>query len=196
MPLRSRNLLGLGLLRKLLGVDGAGSGLDGDLLDGQQGSYYLDRANHSGTQAASTISGVWRVLASSSTRYEQVGPTTQQSLFAVSIAGGTLGTTGRIRLWMPFRRTAGTGTTTVFIQYGGSGDSSSSGQPGDHLFADLLARGATNAQDLVFSAAASNARGVASLTKDSTTTLDLAVLLSVPSGTTFEAQGYVVEYLP
>lgn len=40
------------------GISGAGtgSGLDADLLDGQTGSYYLDRTNHTGTQTASTIS--------------------------------------------------------------------------------------------------------------------------------------------
>lgn len=37
------------------GNDGSLSGLDGDLLDGQHGSYYLLRANHTGTQAWSTI---------------------------------------------------------------------------------------------------------------------------------------------
>lgn len=31
-------------------------GLDADLLDGQHGSYYLNRANHTGTQTAATIS--------------------------------------------------------------------------------------------------------------------------------------------
>lgn len=36
--------------------DGSGSGLDSDLLDGQQGTYYLSRTNHTGTQLASTIS--------------------------------------------------------------------------------------------------------------------------------------------
>lgn len=35
---------------------GTGNGLDADLLDGQHGSYYLSRANHTGTQTASTIS--------------------------------------------------------------------------------------------------------------------------------------------
>lgn len=39
------------VLAKLLTVDGSGSGLDADLLDGQTGSYYLDRANHTGTLA-------------------------------------------------------------------------------------------------------------------------------------------------
>jgi hypothetical protein len=35
---------------------GAGNGLDADTLDGQHGTYYLNRANHTGTQTASTIS--------------------------------------------------------------------------------------------------------------------------------------------
>lgn len=44
------------ILSRLLTVDGAGSGLDADLLDGQSGSYYLARGNHSGTQTSATIS--------------------------------------------------------------------------------------------------------------------------------------------
>lgn len=44
------------LLTKLLTVDGSGSGLDADLLDGQSGAHYLARANHTGDQLASTIS--------------------------------------------------------------------------------------------------------------------------------------------
>ena len=35
---------------------GAGNGIDADKLDNQDGSYYLSRANHSGTQSAATIS--------------------------------------------------------------------------------------------------------------------------------------------
>lgn len=35
---------------------GAGSGLDADKLDGQHGAYYLARGNHTGSQAAATIS--------------------------------------------------------------------------------------------------------------------------------------------
>lgn len=35
---------------------GGGNGLDADTLDGQNGTFYLDRANHTGTQLASTIS--------------------------------------------------------------------------------------------------------------------------------------------
>jgi hypothetical protein len=44
------------VLTKLLTVDGAGSGLDADNLDGQTGSFYQARANHTGTQTLSTIS--------------------------------------------------------------------------------------------------------------------------------------------
>lgn len=44
------------VLTKIKTVDGAGSGLDSDLLDGQEGVYYLARANHTGTQLAATIS--------------------------------------------------------------------------------------------------------------------------------------------
>jgi len=44
------------LLTTLLTVDGASSGLDADLLDGQEGTHYLARANHTGTQPSSTIS--------------------------------------------------------------------------------------------------------------------------------------------
>lgn len=45
------------------GNDGASSGLDADLLDGQQGSYYLARANHTGTQAWSTITATPTTIA-------------------------------------------------------------------------------------------------------------------------------------
>ncbi len=44
------------VLSKLLTADGSGSGLDADLFDGQSGAYYLARANHTGTQLATTIS--------------------------------------------------------------------------------------------------------------------------------------------
>lgn len=40
----------------ILAADGSGSGLDADLLDGQNGSYYLARGNHTGTQLAATVS--------------------------------------------------------------------------------------------------------------------------------------------
>ncbi len=38
--------------------DGPGSGMDADLLDGQHGSYYLDRAHHTGSQAISTVTSL------------------------------------------------------------------------------------------------------------------------------------------
>lgn len=44
------------ILAALLTVDGSGSGLDADLLDGESGAFYLDRANHTGTQTAATVS--------------------------------------------------------------------------------------------------------------------------------------------
>ena len=44
------------ILTLLLTVDGSGSSLDADKLDAQEGSHYLARANHTGTQAASTVS--------------------------------------------------------------------------------------------------------------------------------------------
>ena len=44
------------ILTLLLTVDGSGTGLDADKLDAQEGSHYLARANHTGTQAASTVS--------------------------------------------------------------------------------------------------------------------------------------------
>ncbi len=50
------------ILAALLTVDGSGSGLDADLLDGQHGSHYLDRAQHTGTQAISTVSGLQSAL--------------------------------------------------------------------------------------------------------------------------------------
>lgn len=50
------------VLALLVTVDGSGSGLDADLLDGQHGAHYLDRANHTGTQAISTVSGLQAAL--------------------------------------------------------------------------------------------------------------------------------------
>ena len=57
---------GAEILALLLSEDGAGSGLDGDRLDGQHGSYYRSRANHTGTQPLSTISDAGPVAALSS----------------------------------------------------------------------------------------------------------------------------------
>lgn len=46
------------ILASLITVDGTGSGLDADLLDGQSGAYYLNRANHTGEQAISTVTNL------------------------------------------------------------------------------------------------------------------------------------------
>lgn len=46
------------ILTAIKTVDGVGSGLDADLLDGQSGTYYLSRVNHTGTQNLSTIGDV------------------------------------------------------------------------------------------------------------------------------------------
>lgn len=43
--------------------DGAGSTLDADLLDGQHGTHYLDRTNHTGTQSWSTLTSTPTTLA-------------------------------------------------------------------------------------------------------------------------------------
>lgn len=43
-------------------VGNASTADDADLLDGQEGTYYLDRANHTGTQTASTISDLQTVV--------------------------------------------------------------------------------------------------------------------------------------
>ena len=51
------------VLAKLLTVDGTGSGLDADLLDGQSGAYYLSHANHTGALPV-TITGASSVTAS------------------------------------------------------------------------------------------------------------------------------------
>ena len=53
---------GAEILAKLITVDGAGSGLDADLLDAQSSAYYLGRANHTGSQAISTITGLQTAL--------------------------------------------------------------------------------------------------------------------------------------
>ena len=51
------------VLTKIKTVDGVGSGLDADLLDGASGAAYLDRANHTGTQAESTVTNLVTDLA-------------------------------------------------------------------------------------------------------------------------------------
>lgn len=51
------------VLTKIKTVDGVGSGLDADLLDANNGAFYLDRANHTGTQAESTVTNLVTDLA-------------------------------------------------------------------------------------------------------------------------------------
>jgi hypothetical protein len=46
------------VLAKVKTVDGAGSGLDADTMDGNDGAFYLNRTNHTNTQLISTVSGL------------------------------------------------------------------------------------------------------------------------------------------
>ncbi|MBO9108886.1 hypothetical protein J5288_09230 [Agrobacterium sp. S2/73] len=55
------------------GNDGAGSGLDADLLDGQQGAYYRDLANAVGMLSPTKVTGIREVLTGSRTYYVRVG---------------------------------------------------------------------------------------------------------------------------
>ena len=50
----SSNLDAAAILAELITVDGAGTGLDSDLLDGQEGTYYLDWSNFTGTATGVT----------------------------------------------------------------------------------------------------------------------------------------------
>ena len=64
MAFRYRNVVGwspwIGFIdeRNITNYMGAGHGWDSDLLDAQDGSYYLARANHTGTQPHTTITGL------------------------------------------------------------------------------------------------------------------------------------------
>ena len=74
------------LVTELLAVDGAASLLDADKLDGQEGTYYLSRANHTGTQTASTISDFDTQVRTS--RLDQMAaPTADVSLNTRKITG-------------------------------------------------------------------------------------------------------------
>ena len=70
------------------GNDGTGSGLDSDLLDAQEGTYYLDRANHTGTQSWSTISGT-------PTTVDGYGITDALKLSGGTMTGALIGNSGR-----------------------------------------------------------------------------------------------------
>lgn len=54
------------ILSLLLSLDGAGSGLDADVVDGYHASSLLARSNHTGTQPSSTITGLGSLAALSS----------------------------------------------------------------------------------------------------------------------------------
>lgn len=56
------SMTGAQILAALASVDGSGSGLDSDLLDNLTSSYLLDRANHSGAQAISTVTDLQTAL--------------------------------------------------------------------------------------------------------------------------------------
>jgi hypothetical protein len=56
--LNSADYTAADVLTKIKTVDGAASGLDADLLDGQQGSFYLNYANFTGTPGAATLQSV------------------------------------------------------------------------------------------------------------------------------------------
>lgn len=53
--LNGSDFTGADILSLLLPVDGDGSGLDADLLDGQHGDYYLDAANLTGTVSSTNL---------------------------------------------------------------------------------------------------------------------------------------------
>ena len=52
------------ILSKVKTVDGAGSGLDADTVDGSQASELRARSTHTGTQPASTVTGLHAVAKS------------------------------------------------------------------------------------------------------------------------------------
>lgn len=98
--------------------DGAGSGLDSDLLDGQQGAWYQNRANHTGTQDVATISGLQAAL-------DQMVPAGKIDYFALATAptgylaaaGQAVSRTTYARLFAAIGTTygAGDGTTTFNV---------------------------------------------------------------------------------
>lgn len=85
------------ILTLLKTVDGSGSGLDADMFDGNDSTYYLNRTNHTGTQLASTISDFQTavsanadVVANTSARHTQNTDTgTTSTTFALDSDGTT-----------------------------------------------------------------------------------------------------------
>lgn len=61
------------LLTKIKAIDGSGSGIDADLLDGQHGSYYLNYNNLSNKPTISTLGGQRKVLYGTSTPSSSIG---------------------------------------------------------------------------------------------------------------------------
>ena len=96
--------------------DGAGSGLDSDLLDGQQGAWYQARANHTGTQDVATISGLQAVLDAivpAGTVIHVAGSTVPSGYLAAN--GGLGNRTTHARLFAAIGTTYGDGDgTTTF----------------------------------------------------------------------------------
>ncbi len=122
--------------------DGAGSGLDADLLDAQHGAYYLARANHTGTQNWSTITGT----PTTTTGYG-IAPTSDGNFYGqlnanwVALSSNHV---GGLSAWMALKAAVshthdagdvttgtfigervgkGTPTTNTFLQGGGAGAS-------------------------------------------------------------------------
>lgn len=70
--------------------EGAGNGLDADLLDGQQGSYYRSRASHTGTQPLSTISDAGTAAYKNVSDLAQRIQKSDSSVPAVELSGSNL----------------------------------------------------------------------------------------------------------
>lgn len=198
MGLRTRQLLGLGMLRKLLAVDGTGSGLDADLLDGQQGSHYLSRTNHTGTQAATTITGAYRVE-------QAAGPTTLTGdgtnyKYALDYEIPAGRTSGRYRITIWFARGSTITTNpTMGIFVGNQSDGSTfSGTTTTTRVGCLeidIALG-SNTQSLVYVGTnIGNVRGNVAGTQSSSAAVSVKVGLLLANGDQEEARS-TVEYLP
>lgn len=77
------------VLTKLKAVDGAASGLDADLLDGQQGAYYLSASNlNAGTVPVARLSGIYSIGISGNA----ATASKLASTYSLSLAGHASGT--------------------------------------------------------------------------------------------------------
>lgn len=114
--------------------DGAGSGLDADLLDAQQGSYYLSRANHTGTQTMSTISDAGTLATANSVNQSTIDASavgqgelktttstvsTNTSLLHTAFAGGSYGFWPRIKTSQGLNRSY-VAAPADFLEVGGT----------------------------------------------------------------------------